>query len=67
MKKIGLVIAVEMQAFNGKYGEPNEILWIRKQEVRKYIKNTYEKVKNYIHVVLGTPINNYPKMLGSHF
>ena len=42
MKKIGLVIAVEMQAFNGKYGEPNEILWIRKQEVRKYIKNTYE-------------------------
>ena len=42
MKKIGLVIAVEIQAFNYRYGEPDEIIWIRKQKVRKYIKDTYE-------------------------
>lgn len=42
MKRIGLVIAVEIQAFNDRYGEPDEIIWIRKQKVRKYIKDTYE-------------------------
>jgi len=42
MKKIGLVIAVEIQAFNDRYGEPDEIIRIRKQKVRKYIKDTYE-------------------------
>ena len=42
MKRIGLVIAVEIQAFNDKYGEPDEIIRIRKQEVRKYVSDTYE-------------------------
>lgn len=42
MKRIGLVIAVEIQAFNDRYGEPDEIIWIRKQEVRKYVSDTYE-------------------------
>ena len=42
MKRIGLVIAVEIQAFNDRYGEPDETIRIRKQEVRKYIKDTYE-------------------------
>lgn len=42
MKKIGLVIAVEVQAFNDRYGEPDEIIWVRKQKVRKYVGDTYE-------------------------
>ena len=42
MKKIGLVIAVEIQAFNDRYGKPDEIIRIRKQEVRRYVKDTYE-------------------------
>ena len=42
MKKIGLVIAVEIRAFNDRYGEPDEIIRLRKQEVRKYVSDTYE-------------------------
>lgn len=42
MKRIGLVIAVEMQAFNDRYEKPDEIIRIRKQKVRKYVNDTYE-------------------------
>lgn len=42
MKKIGLVIAVEIEAFKNKYGVPDEWIFVHNQQVRKYIKDTYE-------------------------
>lgn len=42
MKKIGIVIAVEIEAFYKKYGEPDEIISVHNQEVRKFSAEGYE-------------------------
>ena len=42
IKKIGVVIAVEIDAFEKKYGKPDEIIIIHHQEVMKYITDKYE-------------------------
>jgi len=41
-KKIGLVIAVEIEAFEAKYGAPDTIIDIHGQQVRKFVTDTYE-------------------------
>lgn len=42
MRKIGLVIAVEIEAFERKYGLPDEVLYVRNQKVMKFRAPSYE-------------------------
>lgn len=42
MKKIGMIVAVEMQAVHKRYGEPKEIRVIHNQKVYVYDRHEFE-------------------------